>query len=85
MLSFILIQCIILIASSVGGHLIFGDHMAEYSTVMGAILANIRIILGDSNYEDMNKAAPRLSAIYYYTFIFVFCFFSTSMFQAILI
>ncbi len=32
--------------------------MAEYSTVMGAILANIRIILGDSNYEAMNKAAP---------------------------
>uniref|UniRef100_A0A8C5PTC4 Polycystic kidney disease 2-like 2 protein n=1 Tax=Leptobrachium leishanense TaxID=445787 RepID=A0A8C5PTC4_9ANUR len=51
--------------------LIFGDEVTDFSTFANCIFTQFRIILGDFNFADIEKADKILGALYYVTFVFL--------------
>ena len=74
-----------LIVFSFASYLVFGNHMLGYTRLDLSLLWNYKLILGDLDYEQMNRANSSMSAPYFYAFVFLFCYLFFNIFKAILI
>ena len=54
--------------------LIFGSHMADYSTITKCIFTQFRMVLGDFDFPGMRSAHPILGPLYFGIFIFLVVF-----------
>ncbi|KAM8971927.1 polycystin-2-like protein 2 [Pelodytes ibericus] len=66
------------------GFLIFGAQVAGFSSFADCIFTQFRIILGDFNFADIEKADRILGPLYFITFIFFVFFVLLNMFVAII-
>uniref|UniRef100_A0A8C6SGU8 Polycystic kidney disease 2-like 1 n=1 Tax=Neogobius melanostomus TaxID=47308 RepID=A0A8C6SGU8_9GOBI len=66
------------------GYLLFGTEVASFSTFVKCIFTQFRIILGDFDYDAIDRANRVLGPIYFITYVFFVFFVLLNMFLAII-
>ncbi|XP_060782070.1 polycystin-2-like protein 1 [Neoarius graeffei] len=66
------------------GYLLFGTQVESFSTFQKCIFTQFRIILGDFDYNGIEKANRILGPIYFFTYVFFVFFVLLNMFLAII-
>lgn len=84
LVGFAIMFFIIFLAYAQLAYLVFGTQVNDFSTFQASIFTQFRIILGDSNYSEIEEADPVLGPIYFATFFFFIFFILMNMFLAII-
>nr|XP_046257929.1 polycystic kidney disease 2-like 1 protein [Scatophagus argus] len=83
-LGFAIMFFIVFFAYAQLGYLIFGTEVESFSTFSKCIFTQFRIILGDFNYDAIDRANRILGPIYFVTYVFFVFFVLLNMFLAII-
>ncbi|XP_043912299.1 polycystic kidney disease 2-like 1 protein [Protopterus annectens] len=83
-LGFAIMFFIVFFAYAQLGYLIFGTQVEIFSTFVKCIFTQFRIILGDFDYDAIDKANRILGPIYFVTYVFFVFFVLLNMFLAII-
>ncbi|KAM4675978.1 polycystin-2-like protein 2 [Discoglossus pictus] len=83
-LGFAIMFLIIFSAYAQLAYLVFGAHVDQFSTFGDCVFTQLRIILGDFNFEDIERADRVLGPMYFITFVFFVFFVLLNMFLAII-
>jgi polycystin 1L2 len=60
---------VIFINFMLGGHILFGQKLSEWSTLVKAGTTSIRMLLGDFAFDDMYEIYPVAATIWFWTFL----------------
>ncbi|KAK6749762.1 hypothetical protein RB195_002020 [Necator americanus] len=66
------------------GYLVFGTQIADYSTFYNAVFALLRTILGDFNFNALERTNRILGPVFFITYVFFVFFVLLNMFLAII-
>ncbi|XP_043837901.1 polycystic kidney disease 2-like 2 protein [Dromiciops gliroides] len=83
-IGFAIMFFIIFFAYAQLGYLVFGSQVDDFSTFQNSIFTQFRIVLGDFNFANIEKANRVLGPTYFITFIFFVFFVLLNMFLAII-
>ncbi|KAM8852625.1 polycystin-2-like protein 1 [Synchiropus picturatus] len=83
-LGFAVMFFIVFFAYAQLGYLIFGTEVETFSTFVKCIFTQFRIILGDFDYDAIDRANRVLGPIYFVSYVFVVFFILLNMFLAII-
>nr|XP_019944360.1 PREDICTED: polycystic kidney disease 2-like 1 protein [Paralichthys olivaceus] len=83
-LGFAIMFFIVFFAYAQLGYLLFGTEVDSFSTFVKCIFTQFRIILGDFNYDAIDRANRVLGPIYFVTYVFFVFFVLLNMFLAII-
>ncbi|MGH0140735.1 UNVERIFIED_CONTAM: hypothetical protein FKN15_072083 [Acipenser sinensis] len=83
-LGFAIMFFIVFFAYAQLGYLLFGTEVESFSTFVKCIFTQFRIILGDFDYDTINKANRILGPLYFVTYVFFVFFVLLNMFLAII-
>jgi len=83
-LGFAVMFFIIFLAYAQLGYLVFGTVVFDFYSLTESIYTLFRIILGDFNFHDLEKAHRQLGPIYFITYVFLVFFVLINMFLAII-
>ncbi|XP_017279853.1 polycystic kidney disease 2-like 1 protein [Kryptolebias marmoratus] len=83
-LGFAIMFFIVFFAYAQLGYLIFGMEVESFSTFVKCIFTQFRIILGDFDYDAIDRANRVLGPIYFVTYVFFVFFVLLNMFLAII-
>ncbi|XP_037253342.1 polycystic kidney disease 2-like 2 protein [Falco rusticolus] len=83
-IGFAIIFFIIFFAYAQLGYLIFGSQVEDFSTFQNCIFTQLRLVLGDFNFDTIEAANRVLGPIYFITFVFFVFFTLLNMFLAII-
>ncbi|KAM9804248.1 polycystin-2-like protein 1 [Neosynchiropus ocellatus] len=83
-LGFAVMFFIVFFAYAQLGYLIFGPEVETFSTFVKCIFTQFRIILGDFDYDAIDRANRVLGPIYFVSYVFVVFFILLNMFLAII-
>ncbi|KAI1894633.1 hypothetical protein AGOR_G00117770 [Albula goreensis] len=83
-LGFAIMFFIVFFAYAQLGYLLFGTEVESFSTFVKCIFTQFRIILGDFDYDAIDKANRILGPIYFVTYVFFVFFVLLNMFLAII-
>ncbi|KAG7462420.1 hypothetical protein MATL_G00184660 [Megalops atlanticus] len=83
-LGFAIMFFIVFFAYAQLGYLLFGSEVESFSTFVKCIFTQFRIILGDFDYDAIDKANRILGPIYFVTYVFFVFFVLLNMFLAII-
>lgn len=67
------------------GYLLFGSEVEDYAKFETCIFSQFRILLGDFNFDDLERANRILGPVYFVLFVFFMFFILMNMFLAIII
>jgi len=70
---------------TLGGHILFGPHLAAWSTLGGATNSTVRILLGAFDFEDLYAVAPVSATIWFWSFLLSVILVFMNLFLAIVI
>ncbi|KFV69600.1 Polycystin-2, partial [Dryobates pubescens] len=84
LLGFAIMFFIVFLAYAQLAYLVFGTQLDDFSTFQGCIFTQLRILLGDFNFTELEEANRVLGPIYFTTFVFIMFFILLNMFLAIL-
>jgi len=65
-------------------YLVFGTQIRDFSTIPNCIFTQLRIILGDFDFQAIEKAHGVIGPLYFFTYIFFVFFVLMNMFLAII-
>ncbi|KAI5107961.1 polycystic kidney disease 2-like 1 protein, partial [Silurus meridionalis] len=83
-LGFAVMFFIVFFAYAQLGYLLFGTQVESFSTFQKCIFTQFRIILGDFDYDSIDRANRILGPIYFFTYVFFVFFVLLNMFLAII-
>nr|XP_043901609.1 polycystic kidney disease 2-like 1 protein [Solea senegalensis] len=83
-LGFAIMFFIVFFAYAQLGYLLFGTEVESFSTFVKCIFTQFRIILGDFDYDAIDRANRVLGPIYFVTYVFFVFFVLLNMFLAII-
>ncbi|KAL2083633.1 hypothetical protein ACEWY4_021406 [Coilia grayii] len=83
-LGFAVMFFIVFFAYAQLGYLLFGTEVESFSTFNKCIFTQFRIILGDFDYDGIERANRVLGPIYFFTYVFFVFFVLLNMFLAII-
>uniref|UniRef100_A0AAY5ENT2 Polycystic kidney disease 2-like 1 n=1 Tax=Electrophorus electricus TaxID=8005 RepID=A0AAY5ENT2_ELEEL len=83
-LGFAIMFFIVFFAYAQLGYLLFGTEVESFSTFYKCIFTQFRIILGDFDYDGIERANRILGPIYFFTYVFFVFFVLLNMFLAII-
>ncbi|XP_029962580.1 polycystic kidney disease 2-like 1 protein [Salarias fasciatus] len=83
-LGFAIMFFIVFFAYAQLGYLLFGTEVESFSTFMKCIFTQFRIILGDFDYDAIDRANRVLGPMYFLTYVFFVFFVLLNMFLAII-
>ncbi|XP_026794476.3 polycystic kidney disease 2-like 1 protein [Pangasianodon hypophthalmus] len=83
-LGFAVMFFIVFFAYAQLGYLLFGTQVESFSTFQKCIFTQFRIILGDFDYDGIDRANRILGPIYFFTYVFFVFFVLLNMFLAII-
>ncbi|XP_049926448.1 polycystic kidney disease 2-like 1 protein [Epinephelus moara] len=83
-LGFAIMFFIVFFAYAQLGYLLFGTEVESFSTFIKCIFTQFRIILGDFDYDAIDRANRVLGPIYFLTYVFFVFFVLLNMFLAII-
>ncbi|XP_066535300.1 polycystin-2-like protein 1 [Hoplias malabaricus] len=83
-LGFAVMFFIVFFAYAQLGYLLFGTEVISFSTFQKCIFTQFRIILGDFDYDGIERANRVLGPIYFFTYVFFVFFVLLNMFLAII-
>ncbi|TSK22687.1 Polycystic kidney disease 2-like 1 protein [Bagarius yarrelli] len=83
-LGFAVMFFIVFFAYAQLGYLLFGTQVESFSTFQKCIFTQFRIILGDFDYDAIDRANRILGPIYFFTYVFFVFFVLLNMFLAII-
>ncbi|XP_034754563.1 polycystic kidney disease 2-like 1 protein isoform X1 [Etheostoma cragini] len=83
-LGFAIMFFIVFFAYAQLGYLLFGTQVESFSTFVKCIFTQFRIILGDFDYDAIDRANRVLGPIYFVTYVFFVFFVLLNMFLAII-
>ncbi|XP_007473717.1 polycystic kidney disease 2-like 2 protein isoform X3 [Monodelphis domestica] len=83
-IAFAIMFFIIFFAYAQLGYLVFGSQVDDFSTFQNSVFTQFRIVLGDFNFANIEKANWVLGPAYFITFIFFVFFVLLNMFLAII-
>ncbi|CAL8257105.1 unnamed protein product [Lota lota] len=83
-LGFAVMFFIVFFAYAQLGYLIFGTEVDSFSTFVKCMFTQLRIILGDFDYDAIERANRVLGPIYFFTYVFFVFFVLLNMFLAII-
>ncbi|XP_031434609.1 polycystic kidney disease 2-like 1 protein isoform X2 [Clupea harengus] len=83
-LGFAIMFFIVFFAYAQLGYLLFGTEVESFSTFNKCIFTQFRIILGDFDYDGIERANRVLGPIYFFTYVFFVFFVLLNMFLAII-
>ncbi|XP_040459658.1 polycystic kidney disease 2-like 2 protein [Falco naumanni] len=83
-IGFAIIFFIVFFAYAQLGYLIFGSQVEDFSTVQNCIFTQLRLVLGDFNFDTIEAANRVLGPIYLITFVFFVFFTLLNMVLAII-
>ncbi|XP_076830252.1 polycystin-2-like protein 1 [Brachyhypopomus gauderio] len=83
-LGFAIMFFIVFFAYAQLGYLLFGTEVESFSTFHKCIFTQFRIILGDFDYDGIERANRILGPIYFFTYVFFVFFVLLNMFLAII-
>ncbi|XP_043991909.1 polycystic kidney disease 2-like 1 protein isoform X1 [Gambusia affinis] len=83
-LGFAIMFFIVFFAYAQLGYLLFGTEVESFSTFVKCIFTQFRIILGDFDYDAIDRANRVLGPIYFITYVFFVFFVLLNMFLAII-
>ncbi|MGH0116953.1 UNVERIFIED_CONTAM: hypothetical protein FKN15_026647 [Acipenser sinensis] len=83
-LGFAIMFFIVFFAYAQLGYLLFGTEVESFSTFVKCIFTQFRIILGDFDYDAIDKANRILGPLYFVTYVFFVFFVLLNMFLAII-
>uniref|UniRef100_A0A8B9H4X7 Polycystin 2 like 1, transient receptor potential cation channel n=1 Tax=Astyanax mexicanus TaxID=7994 RepID=A0A8B9H4X7_ASTMX len=83
-LGFAIMFFIVFFAYAQLGYLLFGTEVESFSTFHKCIFTQFRIILGDFDYDGIERANRVLGPIYFFTYVFFVFFVLLNMFLAII-
>ncbi|KAJ8248344.1 hypothetical protein GJAV_G00241000 [Gymnothorax javanicus] len=83
-LGFAIMFFIVFFAYAQLGYLVFGTEVESFSTFVKCIFTQFRIILGDFDYDAIDKANRILGPLYFVTYVFFVFFVLLNMFLAII-
>ncbi|XP_041921583.1 polycystic kidney disease 2-like 1 protein isoform X1 [Alosa sapidissima] len=83
-LGFAIMFFIVFFAYAQLGYLLFGTEVESFSTFNKCIFTQFRIILGDFDYDAIERANRVLGPIYFFTYVFFVFFVLLNMFLAII-
>uniref|UniRef100_A0A8C4ULM1 Polycystin 2 like 2, transient receptor potential cation channel n=1 Tax=Falco tinnunculus TaxID=100819 RepID=A0A8C4ULM1_FALTI len=83
-IGFAIIFFIVFFAYAQLGYLIFGSQVEDFSTFQNCIFTQLRLVLGDFNFDTIEAANRVLGPIYFITFVFFVFFTLLNLFLAII-
>ena len=67
---FLIIFCAVFISFALGGFILFGPHLEEWSSFVLAVTTAFRLLLGSAaDYYKLHQVSPIVAAWWYWTYI----------------
>lgn len=82
--SFMFLLCLLVLAFSHFGLLMFGSYMGDYSTLYNSFITLFNFAMGESDYEGIIEANRVIGPVFYFSFIFGVVFTFMTIFIAII-
>merc|ERR1719316_190491 len=83
---FLIIFCAVFISFALGGFILFGPHLEEWSSFVLAVTTAFRLLLGSAaDYYKLHQVSPIVAAWWYWTYILLVVFVMLNLLVALII